>query len=76
MALSFDLHRSLEEKLARTEGQFSLLRGMVSERVRRKSREPASQAEYEPAEPPHRDPPEICGFEDDTNESHRRYGCW
>jgi hypothetical protein len=70
------LHRSLEERLARTEEQFSLLRDMVSERVRRTSEAAVPEDENEPSKPPHREPLGTHGFREETGESHRGYGRW
>jgi hypothetical protein len=70
------LQGSLEERLARTEEQFSLLRDMVSERVRRTSGAVVPEGEDEPSKPPHREPLGTHGFKDETEESHGGYGRW
>ena len=70
------LQRSLEERLTRTEEQFSLLREMVSERVHRTSGAVANAAEDKPSQPRHREPPGTRGFGNETEESHRSCGRW
>jgi cell division protein FtsB len=70
------LQRSLEDRLARTEEQFSLLRDMVRERVRRTSGAVVPEGEDEPSKPPHREPLGTHGSREETDESHRGYGRW